>query len=439
MRGTFWLANAPEKPVQGEFSLDELRVTLAPDAVLINPVIVTQVAENVWSQHELRDHVKRYIIHGHLEDDSKITLVNASREGYPETPQYFKSLTAILGACVTPDDCYSAAKISYQAPWSELVARAHWDEEVDAPGLGNCHLHTSADSLEASWARPVTRTEIERRLVEPLSALLMILTRRRPRVDRFALMLSTGQWVSLLRPTTATENPKVLEEIFSLGEVGATRFKAWLDQTSALNPLSLVVAKSITGPGDLEPRIMALAASAEALERLDHTNAIDSDLAKQLRNVAAGAVAPEYQKVVFDKLGQLADPSFGERFEVLLSRLGPLAGQIAGPQLEDIPNPAAGQSPLRGQKLWIKLVKDSRNGTAHMLVPNKRIDDVDTYAARHHVLLESLGWMMTALMLLRCGLPLAQIQHNIVGPSAWYLSRDRAFEDLPEVYGPFEA
>jgi len=65
-------------------------------------------------------------------------------------------------------------------------------------------------------------------------------------------------------------------------------------------------------------------------------------------------------------------------------------------------------------------------------------DDPYAHAGNMIVLAESLGWLMTALLLRRCGFSPERLRSALTRPSAWHLYRDRAVAELPEIYGPFD-
>lgn len=429
MQGTFWLASAPQKSVRGEIECDSMRLTLS-DQFLVDPLLRTQLGSDLYSFVPRNDHLERYLVHGRLDDGTELSLLQTIREDSLSEGQSFTGLVAVRGQLVAMSDLYTGATFSYRDPWSRLVAGAAWNEDIEVPALGRTQLRTCAKGVVAEWQEPTTLAEIQRRLVDPVTSLMMLLTRQRPYLDELRIVHTSGNEVAVLRRAIAPAIQSAPQPVAMPNQVGAAGLERWLTLTSKLNPLPMVVAKSIVGPGDVEPRVMALAACSEAFERMDHQNVVSRKQASQLRKLASEAVPEEFRELIEAQLRQVGDPTFSERLEALLSRLGHFADQIAGPITSGVE---------QGRGRWLKLVKDSRNGAAHMLPAKPPITDIDEYSGRMVVLQESLGWMMTALLLLHCGMPLDKTVAGVTSPSAWQLSRDRAIAYLPEIYAPLEA
>jgi hypothetical protein len=439
MRGEFWLADTPSVRVPGTLDIPAGLLTLVNEDELVECMVV--VSQNQYSlTRTFRDDTEvTYPLLGVLEDDTLVSIPDATRgrcDHYGDrTEQQFHLLVALTGHHVEDDrtQVYVAAIVSLPSAWGPVVASAPWDGTLILPTDESIEIQISHGSLHFQFPA-MTRRDVERRIIEPFRALLTLLSASPDLPIAVRLIDSASEevvHVQVERPKQGPAPTKRPALALALHQISLPNLEGWYRLTRQVAPLTTVVAKAVTASNvNIETRVLNLAAAAESFHReLYNERVLTKSQAKEIRRAAVAAVPELAKERVEIALAHIGEATFAERLGQLLEGLGPWADDLAGPRIDREKG-----SGRRGRDLWIKSVKDARNGTAHLL-PHYA-EDVVKYGSELYVLFESLRWLMTALVMQRIGVPISEVKSTAEGTSSYHLFRGRAGLYWPGIYLP---
>lgn len=488
--GRFWLATAPQVVVPG-------RLTLLPDGVLLQldgsltlpweRTVHTDADGGTHTRYEplfWEDPVPM-TIHGDLspDDDEEgegggepVTLVEvAYRGGSLPVPgaevgpgrgtQQWRGPSAVRGAHV--DDAgqrYAGVRVRLRhlEDWAGAGSSHGLSGEAGsaAPTVvvasatlaegGHVHLDQETpgqlddeneDRQRPVWLRvvlpePMTWHLMDRTVLTPLVTLLSLAVGAdcspvaiEVTPHPFPDAAGSARWLRLhsaaLHPPAARPRP-AHTMLLPRAVLGLEAVAAWLDHVEVLGPLPPVVAASAAGRQQLlETRVLELTTIAESLARRLWPGArrLTEDQAQAARSAAAAAVADQEKEVVdavTAALTHVEELSYPKR----LLQLAEDAGQV-------VPD-AVGRRNEHGQpSRWKKVVFQARNDFAHGLNPGWVSEGgVERYLA----VVYSLRWLLTAVLLLRTGVPPETLRARLQAHQPYQLFLEQARHWLPEVY-----
>jgi hypothetical protein len=373
-------------------------------------------------------------------DDITLVSIPAAMRGRCEhssrgTVQQFHLLVALAGHHVEDDETrlYASAVVALPPVWAAVLRFAPWRGSMRLPSGDAVQISMTDGSLRLD-VPAMTRTDIDRQVIEPVRTLLMLLSGTADipldvhlvGADQAAMQVRV--WRAQM-PPTPTKHPELA---LALHHISLSNLEAWYHLTRQVSPLTSVVRGAITARNvNVEIKVLLLAAAAESFHRELHDERIMTKAeAKATRKAAVAAVPDSAKQRVETALAHIGEMTFSERLNRLLETIGTWANEVAGPSMVREPNAPE----RRGRDLWVRSVRDARNGSAHLL-PHYA-DDVRKYTDELYVLFESLRWFMTALMMLHIGVPSSVVQSSVQGTSAYDLFRGRAVMHWPNIYRP---
>lgn len=470
--GRFWLSDEPEKIVGGWLDLSgrwPLVELAEPLVALWHEVSRTQQPDGSWVVHEEPADDAAVTVHGMLrEGPRRVTLVSASDAGgnqvmggVVEDPgtQRLRADYAVLGGHVQgPETLFRHARMRFE----------HLDVWAQLPGVklevsddGSCAVLTGeqqseervvlrdpaghlvldstftmqrptvrggrlARSAELRWeasGQGLTKAELWERLVGPLSVLLTLaVDADSPPASLEVRTDDDARWLETVSPglTPASDDVLAAGKVLLCREhLGMEALENWLAQTTTLSPVHRLVAEAVTSPGErtLESQLLELASAAEGLHRRLHPKhqVVTKKKARQARQAACEAVDEDVRERVQQALAHLDEPTYRDRLLALVEQ-----GRPAVPGVID-----------RAEE-WARRVADARNGFAHQLA-GPRYAQMEHRLEEHVILLGSLRWLLTGLLLIQAGTASAVLAQRLEQHQAYRVYRQQAREWLPSV------
>ncbi len=430
MRGDFWLADDPARRLQGEVDF-AAGVLTVHGAELVDCVESSHDPQKDLTTLEPRgDMETRYLVHGETEDGTRVSVTEAVRGGchHGAGSQNFLFLVALLGGHVSSGEHYNAAVLTLPEALASWLAHAG-ETALVLGDAEQAHIRLS-DDVRFIYSTGASLQWFERTLVNPLLALGTIVVGRRVSASQLEMSTLDGVKVVVRRKETEPEttNPARGWALVPFAAIGLDGLKRWYELTTSLNPLVMVVAKTLTQPSDIEVKVLSLAASLEALHNKRHDKrALSRSDAKDIRTTASQAVKEEHRQRVYEALAQIGSMTFSERLQDLCSRLDGLGTALCGSE-QDV----AEQGGTTRRQAWLKAIRNARNGFAHMLPDTPT--DLAAYSARLYVLYESMRWLTTATLLVEVGVPVPAVERAFQRQSSYLLFRQRAPIHWPAIY-----
>lgn len=462
--GQFWLAENPTVRVQGQLNLRGRWPTVVLAGGL-TPTMVELGRDGDTVRWGPAPDFGPQTMHGRLVHPSmRVTLVRARAAGRQTVlfggidRQTFEAEYAILGSHL------DGPQVGFVRARAELHRLAEWvcfptlEAAGDDTGKAITVTYTRPApvsaattapaglltfSASAPWPDPraggvelrprtwvtltptdaLTVDQILAQFVTPLSVLLTLLHGDGCPPTRLEVSQDEGgeSWLSVVHPALGDPvGEREVDPLLDLASFGCEAVARWIDHTDDLSPLPDIVAAAIThADRAVENILLELATVAEGFHHRLYPDA------RQLSDddVAAGIAA-------------LSAPDFPSSVGAVLSNaLRQYLWKLSYPKrLRDLVRSASvvipGVTGSTGR--WVNAVVDARNGFAHGAGRRPLATDE---IVRHHVLGESLRWLLTALLIQQAGVDnvtLAEAFHNY-RPFVRFL-RD-ARENYPRVYG----
>jgi hypothetical protein len=275
----------------------------------------------------------------------------------------------------------------------------------------------SGMTLDALW----------RRFVSPLPALLTLAVDTYcPPVGVDVYSDQEGRWLKVRRPELKEPANNLLdvhEVLLTRLNLGVGHLAAWLDAAAALRPIPSLVAEVATTPDrTLENQLLEMAIAAEGLHRRLRPNerAMSHAEANKARRLGRDAVAPELRQKVNDALLHLEEPIYAERLHFLTDLVREAVPGATGATEE-----------------WERRIKAVRNGFAHRIAPRSQASGAAAGDGEWHeylVLLRTLRWILTGVLLLQTGLEPGQLGMRLQQHEPYRFLLRQAQRWLPDLY-----
>ena len=278
--------------------------------------------------------------------------------------------------------------------------------------------------LDVTDMPPTTYRDLDRTIAKPLMTLLTLAVGKEcPLVE---MMLSTGLdnlWLTVHNAALRAPADEIIplpRILLPMAEIGLQGIATWLESSPNLGPLPSVVARASAQDDPLEAQLLELTSTSEGLHRLlrPGQKRMTRAQAREARAKAVEAVADldeDVSKAVQDALNHLTDQSYPRRLLDLAEQVKEAVPGVTGDSRE-----------------WKMQVSNTRNNLAHKLERGFFEDDVD--AQESVVVLLSLKWLLTGLLLLQTGIS-PVVLGSCIGshqPYRFFLTQARAW--LPAVY-----
>ncbi len=259
-------------------------------------------------------------------------------------------------------------------------------------------------------------------MVEPLRALLTLAVD----ADSPATLLEVSsapkeRWLQVVHPGLDEDDEELLPEhkvLLRREHLGLAGIASWLSRARPLSPMPQLVAGVATPSSQrtLQNQLLELAAAAEGLHRRLHPDhrVISKERARQAQRDARYAVLEDVRERVRQALARLDEPTYRDRLHMLVE-----LGVAAVPGVTGAANE------------WVSRIVESRHGFAHQLSRDERSDDD---WREYLVLLRSLRWLLTAVLLLEAGVDSEILARRLEQHQPYLYLRRQARRWLPEVY-----
>lgn len=198
----------------------------------------------------------------------------------------------------------------------------------------------------------------------------------------------------------------------------------WLHRSTTLDPVPNILVATLSASRNqrtVESSLLELAACAEGLDRRMHQDeaVFDPDIADKARRVALeavktvtkGEVREEILKRISDSLSHFNEASYSERLNRLIKFTDGCIPEAAGVT-----------------RKWTKTVVTARNGYAHLLNEPGNPWEVNL------VILESLKWILGAVILIHAGISPATIKERLNKHQPYLNFKAKARELAPDIY-----
>ena len=267
----------------------------------------------------------------------------------------------------------------------------------------------------------LTIDELWSRVVDPLRVLLtLVVDADNPAVSMEVRASDGDPWLQVVHPglDSYDPEPKRVQVLLTRDHLGLSQVGRWLSRAKPLSPIPQLVAGVAVSSSQrtIQNQLLELAAAADGLHRRLYADerAMTRQQARDARRAAGEAVHEELRKRVTDALRRLDEPTYRERLDRLLERVGEAASGATG-----------------DAEAWLSKIVDARNGFAHQ-IDSKKHRDVEWQ--EHLVLLRSLRWLLTALLLLEAGIAPATLADRLRQHPSYLQFRRHADQQLPAVY-----
>ncbi|MBE1587858.1 HEPN domain-containing protein [Nonomuraea angiospora] len=429
--GTFWRATDPSVRSPGHLELAKQAspsLTVSPSLYGVPGIVTIQVAGDgsVAAKSESTD-PGIVVIHGELEDDIPITLLEARSMKWAggltreKQKQRFEGIFAVVGAHLdNVNHHFEGLRVRLQT-----LTRAA--DTASAPvQLGNggqlfWEDFSGEPQLVLTNLPPVGMHILERTYLQPLVTLLQLATARPVTVMEFAVQEhSQAPWWPVHSPSQHGDDLALPSQpLLPLTDLSPAVIGAWLDRVETLGPLPAGVASVLTASLPLETQVLILSTVSEGLHRRLFPDAqrFSPELAAQIREAAAEAVKKvdkSAAEAVKGFLGHMHEPGYGQRLNQLALDAEALVPGVTG----------------RSNK-WKTLVYGARNDFAHQINPGWLEDgDVDRYLT----VALSLRWVLRALLLGQAGLHPDLLRRRFAESQEYGFFLRNVHEWRPDVY-----
>lgn len=288
------------------------------------------------------------------------------------------------------------------------------------PTVRGAGLTRTAELRWESSGEGLTVDELWARLVDPLRVLVTLAVD----ADSPAISLEVfgeDRWLQVVHPGLGVANAELLpahEVLLSREHLNLDALGRWLSRAPALSPIPRLVAGVAVSPAHrtVENQLLELAAAAEGLHRRLYPDqrTMTKEQARKTRREAVDAVSEEVQPLIKEVLRHLGETTYRERLRVL-----GVSGREAAPGV------------IGDLKEWTDRIVSARNGFAHQLVHAK---GAEVELEENLVLLRSLRWLLTSLMLLEAGTDPEALAARLVQHESFLHFRRQARRWLPAVY-----
>ncbi|GHE83379.1 hypothetical protein GCM10017786_13080 [Amycolatopsis deserti] len=270
--------------------------------------------------------------------------------------------------------------------------------------------------------------ELLHRLVSPTLTLASVMMRKKCVLTELSILtgkdeLSCEVSHPLVDSAAKDEGLKPGNRSLGLRDVGIGVVAEWIAKSDDFNPIPNIIYSTFGNDRarTLESELLELAAAAEGFDRrrFGEEAVFDRVLAKSARRAAIQAAKEAAGEELAERLGRaLANfnsLAYAERLRRLLQLTHSAVPEAAG-----------------NWDIWIKRVKEARNGYAHQLERGETQWEVEL------VLVESLRWILGAAILLESGVSAGSIADNLKNSQDYIFFKRKSRALAPQIYGTRE-
>jgi hypothetical protein len=478
--GRFWLPGEPDTTVGGWLDLSgrwprlELAEPLTPGMRVVSRAVAADGSVSIRSQpadDPLRP--EDLTVHGMLRGNSRrrVTLVGATSAGRKTVfsgpvldpgDQMLQPAYVLLGGHESGRDALFTRvrlQLRHLDAWAQLggvEVRVVQDgshvsvlydrqeaETADVPGQAaqvvldslvgipdptvQGAAVTQAAELRIEVPNEMTLDRLWRRFVSPLAVLLtLVVDAPCPPVALSVYSEQDGRWLEVRRPELrepADDLLPVHKVLLTRPDLDVGHLAAWLGAAAQLRPIPSLVAEVATAPDrTLANQLLDMAIAAEGLHRRLRPNErmMSRGQAKSTRQQAREAIADHgLRERVSQALAHLEEPTYAERLHFLTQLCEQAVPGATGDTAE-----------------WEGRIKKVRNGFAHQTVPAAHDED-DAEWQEYLILLRTLRWVLTGVLLLHTGLDAERLRGRLQQHEPYRFLLRQAREWLPNLYpGP---
>lgn len=438
LEGTFWLAAEGTK-VPGLLIKDSQPMKLQLDGMLtgnLRKILAGEIPEGLnvgpdWLVYPDEDPIEpdQLTVHGQVITGDKLEEVTLLATMLDRRSVIAPSLsgaekrtvsTALLGGLTSgPEERFGAARMQFLNldAWARIAPSHPFSNSVtfvelvdnagkltvrrsDAQNADGWYPRTQQTELvwqAQSEATALSLRDIWSQVVNPLRvAFTIALGSPSPPVGlAVCKTVSGGDWLYVQDSeiksvdTKPTLPPSRL--LLTRAEFGVDCLGTWLELFPKMSPVPSLVATAIETEAEraIELQVLDLAIATEGLHRrlFEARRGIPKKRASDIREYTIPLVEekfPEAADAVRDALNGLGELPFRERLTDMIERARPVLPGLTGSSAE----------------LWIKRVKDVRNGFAHLLEGK---DELSSQALENYILKNTLRWLLSVVVLLEVG------------------------------------
>jgi hypothetical protein len=314
------------------------------------------------------------------------------------------------------------------APVPGLSGRLVLDSVIVAPRptVQGASVTRRAD-LRLEVTNGLTLDALWRRFVSPLAVLLSLAVDTDcPPVALDIYSQSEERWLEVRRPelkNSAVDLLPVHKLLMTRTHLGIGHLAAWLDAAPGLRPIPSLVAQVAANPDrTLVNQLLEMAIAVEGLHRRlrPEDRVMSLRQADRARRLARDAVPPDLRERVNDALMHLEEPMYAERLSFIINMIRDAVPGATGKTME-----------------WKRRIKAVRNGFAHQARPRVESDgagDDDDGWREYFVLLRTLRWVLTGVLLLQTGLDSARLGERVGRHEPYRFLLRQAEQWLPNLY-----
>lgn len=419
--GTFWSAENPEVRVHGDLTAERghqavaaLNEHLMPDprVTITHDSERRQTVTSVSAQPARS--VKSFLpitLHGELSTGDLVSLLQAQNYGAAGrfAPRY-RAPVAVLGANVSSDQLYSAARFRVDRPhWLQHLSPCDSRQLEDGSTL-SIDVVSDENWLLYEGSKPLTLRQLEVRVVTGCLALLYLAiypNENKAIGDTQVRIEPEGDWLTVAGPAFWAERGELeIEPLLTANDLTIRHFGDWIPLHSSLDGLTWVVARPFVGA--VQTRVLLYSTIIEGFHRslpgYDQRKFPDVD-PEALRRIFVAArdaavtqgIAEELDsEVVSNAVTFFTQVSFQDRAAAIIAEVVEVIPEI----VESIAHPA-------------RRMTKARNNLAHHLSRESRTP-IEVRALEWLVVSETIAWLLRALLLLRVGIDPAVLRRRFL-------------------------
>lgn len=436
MSGSFWVAGStgPRRP--GVLTAEP---TLAPSLVVqgaLTAMTRRQPAADdaAGTSHvfEPSDDVSLRTVHGLADNGTPLTLLDAQNRRYDgflpdDQVETLAGTHAVIGTHLAGRaHPFTAARARLQGLQALLTAEPGGPARAATRLADGSELAIERDQ-DGTWlvldSTPAASMRLmDRAYLRPAASLLSLAVGRDAGLLALRVRSDDGAWCAVYSSAHRPDDLRLDgSSVLHARDLSVHNMAAWLDAADKLGPLPPVIVNALTGPIQLETRIVELATVCEGLHRRLAPDArrYPDDVAARIRDAAVTAAAqvhPDSKQVVAGFLSHIHEVAYGQRLLELADLTEALLPGVTG-----------------RTKKWRDAVHAARNDFAHRARDGWLSDgDVDRYVT----VALSLRWVLHVLLLGQAGLPADLLGKRFAAHVPYRLFLQQAATWQPSIYGP---
>ena len=421
--GVFWMATDPDETRPGLLYLArEASSELVVEPELYPAFEVTEVVVAVDGSTKSTVALSKdrgpQTMHGQmtLEETGEslpVSLLEAHSIRWNSLKQTFRPIWSLVGGHIEPRHPFRGVRLR--------IPRygPHPPDPVALKTGGTARIDAAGGWLELVDLPPRSYRELDRTVIRPICALLVLATGERVRPSDVELSPQPDTWWPVYTASLGDDNAGVVNALIPPLDISIVVVAAWLDRAHVLGPLPAGVASIWETELAIETQVLILTTIAEGLHRALHPEALrySLEIGKTIQTVASNAVRnidSNAAQAVNSYLSHVYEVGYGTRLRDLALRAEELVPGITG-------NPTQ----------WKKLVYETRNKYAHQ-PSTEWLDEADI--DRVLTVAQSLGWVLRLLLLDQAGLDPGLIANRFRNSQSYGFFLSNAAGWQPHIY-----